>query len=110
MQMGDHRITSSDTLISFLPLAHMLERCCENAMYMLGGSVGFYGGDIKRLAEDMKALRPTVMPAVPRLLNRMYDKVSEDHAYFSGECNPLLCIVIYFRRDVLTSSSKIKIT
>lgn len=25
----------------------------------------------------MKALRPTIMPAVPRLLNRVYDKVSD---------------------------------
>lgn len=45
---------------------------------MVGASVGFYTGDIKRLPEDMKALRPTVIPAVPRLLNRMYDKVSDD--------------------------------
>lgn len=44
-------------------------------MYLLGGAVGFFSGDIKRLSEDMKALRPTVMPAVPRLLNRIYDKV-----------------------------------
>lgn len=44
-------------------------------MYLLGGAVGFFSGDIKRLPEDMKALRPTVMPAVPRLLNRIYDKV-----------------------------------
>lgn len=78
MQMGDHQLTSEDSMISFLPLAHMLERCCENAMYMVGASVGFYTGDIKRLPEDMKALRPTVIPAVPRLLNRMYDKVSDD--------------------------------
>lgn len=76
MQLGDHGISSKDTMISFLPLAHMLERCCENTMYMMGGSVGFYSGDIKKLPEDMKALRPTVMPAVPRLLNRIYDKVS----------------------------------
>jgi long-chain acyl-CoA synthetase len=44
-------------------------------MYMVGGAVGFFSGDIKRLPEDMKALHPTVMPAVPRLLNRIYDKV-----------------------------------
>ncbi|XP_014474921.1 PREDICTED: long-chain-fatty-acid--CoA ligase 5 isoform X2 [Dinoponera quadriceps] len=78
MQLGDHKVTSKDTMVSFLPLAHMLERSCENAMYMVGGSVGFYSGDIKRLAEDMKALRPTVMPAVPRLLNRIYDKVQAE--------------------------------
>lgn len=76
LQLGEQKPTYKDTMISFLPLAHMLERCCENGMYMVGGSVGFYSGDIKRLTEDMKALRPTVMPAVPRLLNRMYDKVS----------------------------------
>ncbi|CAK9819906.1 Long-chain-fatty-acid--CoA ligase 1 [Anthophora quadrimaculata] len=77
-KLGEHRPSYKDTMISFLPLAHMLERCCENGMYMVGGSVGFYSGDIKRLPEDMKALRPTVMPAVPRLLNRMYDKVQAE--------------------------------
>ncbi|XP_066994601.2 long-chain-fatty-acid--CoA ligase 1 isoform X5 [Anabrus simplex] len=75
LQLGDHRPSSSDVMISFLPLAHMLERCCENGVYMMGGSVGFFSGEIKRLTDDMKALRPTVMPAVPRLLNRIYDKV-----------------------------------
>lgn len=62
-------------MMSFLPLAHMLERCCENGMYYSGGCVGFYSGDIKELTNDLKALRPTVMPAVPRLLNRVYDKI-----------------------------------
>nr|CAD7201597.1 unnamed protein product [Timema douglasi] len=75
LQLGEHRPKSDDVMISFLPLAHMLERCCENAMYMMGGAVGFYSGEIPRLSDDMKALRPTVMPAVPRLLNRIYDKV-----------------------------------
>jgi len=78
LQLGDHKPTSSDTMISFLPLAHMLERCCENGMYLVGGCVGFYSGDITRLSDDMKALRPTVMPAVPRLLNRIYDKVMSE--------------------------------
>lgn len=76
LQLGDHKPAARDVMISFLPLAHMLERCCENGMYIVGGSVGFYSGDIKTLADDMKALKPTVMPAVPRLLNRIYDKVS----------------------------------
>jgi len=44
-------------------------------MYAVGGAVGFYSGDIHRLSDDYKALRPTVSPAVPRVLNRIYDKV-----------------------------------
>jgi len=62
-------------MISFLPLAHMLERCCEVAVFMEGGSIGFFQGDIRLLMDDMQALKPTVSPAVPRLLNRIYDKV-----------------------------------
>lgn len=65
-------------MISFLPLAHMLERACENAMFYAGGAVGFYSGDIKELTNDLKALKPTIMPAVPRLLNRVYDKINNE--------------------------------
>lgn len=74
-QLGDYKPTSQDIMISFLPLAHMLERCCENGMFMVGGAVGYYSGDIKKLSDDMRLLKPTVMPAVPRLLNRLYYKV-----------------------------------
>lgn len=50
---------------------------------MVGGSVGFYSGDIKHLADDMKALRPTTFAAVPRLLNRLYDRAQ---AEISNSC------------------------
>lgn len=42
-------------------------------MYLVGGSVGFYSGNIKFLFEDMRVLKPTIMPSVPRLLNRIYE-------------------------------------
>ena len=42
---------------------------------MHGCRVGFFSGDVKLLTDDMQALRPTIFPTVPRLLNRMYDKV-----------------------------------
>lgn len=64
-----------DCLISFLPLAHMFERLIESVVYCHGGRIGFYQGDIRMLSDDMKALRPTIFPVVPRLLNRMYDKI-----------------------------------
>uniref|UniRef100_A0A671MSS2 long-chain-fatty-acid--CoA ligase n=1 Tax=Sinocyclocheilus anshuiensis TaxID=1608454 RepID=A0A671MSS2_9TELE len=64
-----------DVLISFLPLAHMFERLIEAVVICHGGRIGFFQGDIRLLPDDMKALRPTIFPVVPRLLNRMYDKV-----------------------------------
>ena len=35
--------------------------------------MGFYSGNMKTIASDMKALKPTILPAVPRFLNRIYD-------------------------------------
>uniref|UniRef100_A0A8C9U8R2 Arachidonate--CoA ligase n=1 Tax=Scleropages formosus TaxID=113540 RepID=A0A8C9U8R2_SCLFO len=64
-----------DVSISFLPLAHMFERIVQTVLYSAGAKVGFFQGDIKLLPDDMKTLQPTVFPAVPRLLNRVYDKV-----------------------------------
>ncbi|GFS96040.1 long-chain-fatty-acid--CoA ligase 1 [Nephila pilipes] len=78
LQLGETAPGSSDTMLSFLPLAHMFERCCQIGLYMTGGKVGFFQGDIRKLNEDFRTLRPTVIPCVPRLLNRMYDKIQEE--------------------------------
>ena len=45
-------------------------------VYMSGAKVGFYGGNIKKLMDDVKALKPTLLIAVPRILYRIYDKVT----------------------------------
>ncbi|OQR78292.1 long-chain-fatty-acid--CoA ligase 5-like [Tropilaelaps mercedesae] len=76
-QLGEVAPCKDDVMISFLPLAHMLERCCEMALYMVGGCVGFFSGDIRGLVDDMRALRPTISPTVPRLLNRIHDRVEQ---------------------------------
>ncbi|NXY63984.1 ACSL5 ligase, partial [Callaeas wilsoni] len=67
--------TSSDIIISYLPLAHMFERVVQAVVYSCGAKVGFFQGDIKLLTEDTQTLKPTVFPVVPRLLNRIYDKI-----------------------------------
>ncbi|KAM4667687.1 long-chain-fatty-acid--CoA ligase 5 [Amazona ochrocephala] len=67
--------TSSDVVISYLPLAHMFERVVQTVVYSCGAKVGFFQGDIKFLTDDMKTLKPTLFPVVPRLLNRIYDKI-----------------------------------
>lgn len=56
--------------------SHILVLSLQSVVYCHGGRVGFFQGDIRLLSDDMKALRPTIFPVVPRLLNRMYDKVS----------------------------------
>ncbi|KAE8589382.1 hypothetical protein XENTR_v10017544 [Xenopus tropicalis] len=74
---------TSDVAISYLPMAHMFERVVQTVMYHSGGKVGFFQGDVRLLTDDMKELRPTLFPTVPRLLNRIYDKIQ------SGAQTPL---------------------
>uniref|UniRef100_A0A8C2CPF9 Arachidonate--CoA ligase n=1 Tax=Cyprinus carpio TaxID=7962 RepID=A0A8C2CPF9_CYPCA len=64
-----------DVLISFLPLAHMFERVVEGVLLVHGARIGYFQGDIRLLMDDLKTLKPTIFPVVPRLLNRMFDKV-----------------------------------
>lgn len=65
----------SDVHISFLPLAHMFERVVQGVMLVQGARIGYFQGDIRWLSDDLNTLKPTVFPVVPRLLNRMYDKI-----------------------------------
>ncbi|KAM5173665.1 long-chain-fatty-acid--CoA ligase 1 isoform 2-T5 [Callospermophilus lateralis] len=68
-------LNTSDTHISFLPLAHMYERLMECVMLCHGAKIGFFQGDIRLLMDDLKVLQPTIFPVVPRLLNRMFDRI-----------------------------------
>uniref|UniRef100_A0A674DQK2 Arachidonate--CoA ligase n=1 Tax=Salmo trutta TaxID=8032 RepID=A0A674DQK2_SALTR len=67
--------STKDVLISFLPLAHMFEKVFEGVILVHGARIGYFQGDIRLLMDDLKTLQPTVFPVVPRLLNRMFDKI-----------------------------------
>jgi len=64
-----------DRHISYLPLAHIYERNNVTVTVHLGGSIGFYSGNVQELLDDVLALRPNIFVSVPRLWNRIYDRV-----------------------------------
>ncbi|XP_046560296.1 long-chain-fatty-acid--CoA ligase 1-like [Haliotis rubra] len=64
-----------DCHLSYLPLAHLFERTMQMVMLHGGGYIGFYSGDVALLINDMQTLKPTIFPTVPRLLNKLRDKV-----------------------------------
>uniref|UniRef100_A0A158Q7T5 long-chain-fatty-acid--CoA ligase n=1 Tax=Elaeophora elaphi TaxID=1147741 RepID=A0A158Q7T5_9BILA len=68
----------NDVYLSFLSLAHIYEQLFEAFIIYIGGRIGIYGGDPKRLIHDMQLLRPTIAALVPRLLNRYHDMVIEN--------------------------------
>eukprot|EP01027_Heterolobosea_sp_BB2_P006323 GEZU01009573.1.p1 GENE.GEZU01009573.1~~GEZU01009573.1.p1 ORF type:complete len:873 (-),score=348.59 GEZU01009573.1:206-2824(-) len=64
-------LTSNDVLISYLPLAHILQRAVESALFGFGIAIGYWQGDIAKLMDDLMELKPTIMTAVPRVLERI---------------------------------------
>ncbi|OWZ23793.1 Long-chain-fatty-acid-CoA ligase [Phytophthora megakarya] len=73
---GGHGFTSQSVYLSYLPLAHILERTALVHSFSVGSRVGFSQNNPLKLIDDMKALRPTVFITVPRLLNRIYDLIT----------------------------------
>lgn len=68
-------VNNTDTYISYLPLAHVFERVAQGLHVYRGASIGYYQGDTAKLLDDIAELKPTVFCSVPRLFNRIYDKV-----------------------------------
>ncbi|XP_054409194.1 long-chain-fatty-acid--CoA ligase 1 isoform X2 [Pongo abelii] len=50
-------------------------KATECVMLCHGAKIGFFQGDIRLLMDDLKVLQPTIFPVVPRLLNRMFDRI-----------------------------------
>ena len=61
---------------SLLPLSHIFERMVTYA-YMATGSTVYYARDVESVSDDMQKVRPHFFTAVPRLLERMEDRILE---------------------------------
>ena len=65
----------------FLPLAHSLARVAQYAALEAGGTLAFWGGDPKRIVQELSEIRPTHFPSVPRI----YEKVHATALNGAGE-------------------------
>jgi long-chain acyl-CoA synthetase len=74
----------SDIFLSILPLAHAYERTLGYYLPMMAGSRVVYARSVERLREDLATIRPTVLVAVPRLYERIYEAVHRE-----AEASPL---------------------
>ncbi|WIA33081.1 hypothetical protein OEZ86_006237 [Tetradesmus obliquus] len=66
-----------DSYLSFLPLAHVFDRLAEEFMLHKGGSIGYWQGEIPKVLDDIKALRPSLFCGVPRVFDRIYAGINE---------------------------------
>lgn len=56
---------------------------------LAGGRIGFFQGDVLKLVEDIAELKPTIFPSVPRLLNRIYERIKSSISFFLNRCQLL---------------------
>jgi long-chain acyl-CoA synthetase len=68
-------VRTNDIMLSFLPLSHALERTVGYYMSMIAGATVAYARSIPLLADDLKIIRPTILVAVPRIYERIYNAI-----------------------------------
>ncbi|XQP84822.1 MAG: AMP-dependent synthetase/ligase [Candidatus Pollutiaquabacter aromativorans] len=66
----DHRHRA----LSFLPLCHSYERMLTYLYMYLGVSI-YYAESMDKIADNLKEVKPDVFSTVPRLLEKVYDRI-----------------------------------
>lgn len=67
-------IKTGDKALSFLPLCHVFERTLLN-IYIYAGISIYYAESLDTIGENIKEVKPHMFTAVPRLIEKVYDKI-----------------------------------
>lgn len=67
-------INSKEVFLSFLPLSHVFERTATYHVCLAKGCTIAFAQSLELLGKNMMEVKPTVMNAVPRLLERIHDR------------------------------------
>ncbi|WP_375418511.1 AMP-dependent synthetase/ligase [uncultured Hymenobacter sp.] len=67
-------ITRADKALSFLPLCHIFERMVTY-LYLINGTSIYYAEGMEVIADNLREVQPTIFTTVPRLLEKVYDKI-----------------------------------
>jgi len=67
--------SSKPIFLTWLPLSHSYEHCVQFAQIAVGAKV-FYAEKIEKLLENISEAKPTIMTAVPRFYQNLYNKIN----------------------------------
>lgn len=68
--------STEDLELSFLPLCHVFERVAYYSVTSMGATIA-YAESVDTVGANMKEVRPTVMPSVPRLFEKIYARITD---------------------------------
>lgn len=69
--------------LSFLPICHIYERMLVY-LYILSGVSVYYAESLETIGDNIREVKPHVFTAVPRLLEKVYDKIVAKGAALTG--------------------------
>ncbi len=69
-----HFANAGEKTLSFLPLNHIFEKMISY-IYLYKGSQIFYAESMDTIGENLKEVKPVVFTCVPRVLEKVYDKI-----------------------------------
>lgn len=69
--------------LSFLPLCHVFERMLIY-LYAFKGSNVYYARSLETIGDDMRDVKPHIFTAVPRLLEKVYDRIIDKGEALDG--------------------------
>jgi long-chain acyl-CoA synthetase len=76
-------LAPEDKALSFLPLCHIYERT-DIYVYMYNGVSIYYAESMETIADNLKEVKPHIFATVPRLLEKVYDKIVAKGYELSG--------------------------
>ncbi len=77
-------LTKGETrILSFLPICHVFERVLIYVYQHAGTSI-YYAEGIDKIGENAKEIKPNLMSVVPRLLEKVFDKIMLKGEELSG--------------------------
>ena len=69
--------------LSFLPICHIYERMLTYLYQYMGCSI-YFGESIEKVSENIKEVQPNVMTGVPRLIEKVYEKIIAKGSELTG--------------------------
>jgi long-chain acyl-CoA synthetase len=65
-------IAADEVIYLYLPLAHSFALLIQLAVFDLGGTLAYFGGDTKQIVPELLEVQPTYLPSVPRVFEKIY--------------------------------------
>ncbi len=72
-----------DRMLSFLPICHVFERAAVYFYMYVGGAV-YFAESIDKIADNIKEVKPNYFTTVPRVMEKIFDKIMEKGRELSG--------------------------